>query len=72
MIYAEFTQYSPVQDADITRISTCDDRGSEFFCLVTRARGKSWRAIRETALLELEDAMNRGDQPGEINVTLDA
>lgn len=72
MIYQEITQYSPILDRDITRLSTSDERGAEYFCLVDQKDGRSWRESRDKALDQIEQAIMRGDPPGEINITLDA
>lgn len=71
MIYAETTTYSPVADCQLTRLSTVDDSGREFFCLVSRET-KKWRDRRKSALTQMEKAIDRGDQPGEVSVELDS
>lgn len=72
MIYQELTAYSPMTDGLMTRLSSCDERGSEYFCFIPRERAKKWRAAKEIALGKIEQAMARGEQPGEIKITLDA
>lgn len=72
MIYQEITSYSPVLDRDMTRLSTSDAHGAEYFCLVAQRSGRRWREVREKALDKLEQALMRGDPPGEINITLEA
>lgn len=72
MIYQELTRYSSIHDCPVTRLSTVDDRNSEFFCIIARdERAKKWRKTRETALEQLYDAMQSGAEPGEVTVTLD-
>lgn len=75
MIYSEATFYSPYRDGEVTRLSTTfDNGGPEYFCLIDRERLKirPWRELRQMALLQLDEAMQRGDEPGEIPITLDA
>lgn len=72
MIYQELTSYCPIRDCDVTRLSTANDRGSEFFAMVPRQRPKAWRKLREDVLQQMENAINDGAEPGEINIELDA
>lgn len=71
MIFQEFTSYSPMLDGETTRLSTVDNRGSEFFCRVSRETTKKWRALRAMLLDQLEEAIIRGDEPGEVTIELD-
>lgn len=68
MIYQEVTTYSPMADADVTRVSTSDSRGAEFFSLVRRP-SRNWKAVRDKILDAIEQAMLEPDaQPGEVAV----
>lgn len=70
MIYQEITTYSPIADADVTRVSTSDENGGEYFSVVRRPdRSKDWKRVREQVLDGLEKALARDDrQPGEVPV----
>ena len=47
----------------------CDDRGGEFFAQIPAdVPAKELRAKRETALDAIMDAMENGDQPGEVTL----
>lgn len=78
MIYQEITNYSPILDRNVTRLSTVDEResspsrGAEYFCIVPRGHAKAWREIKESALSQLDQAIERGEEPGEITIRLDA
>lgn len=43
-----------------------DDKGSEFWTEVEVANGKKWRAARENAVELLANAIEAGNEPGEI------
>lgn len=75
MIYAESTSYCPVNDCEVTRLSTTFDHGGpEYFTLIPRDRVKTrrWRDIRDDALRQIDAAMQIGAEPGYIPIRLDA
>lgn len=68
-MYSEFAFYSPILDSEALRISSADDKGSEFFAIVPKpGMGKSLRIVREAALAAIESAMESGLNPGEVKV----
>jgi hypothetical protein len=64
--YREMLFWSPLLGSQAARLSMTDARGREFFAIVARESGKVWRERREDVLLAIEDAIARGDQPGEV------
>lgn len=72
MQYQEITTYSPTFDCYITRLSTVNRHGHEFFCLVPRERAKRWRELRDEALQQIAAAIVNGAEPGQIFIRLDA
>ena len=65
--YSEFRQYSPMLDAEVARISVCDERGSEYFMLVPDIGwGKRYREQLQATLEQICNAMDRGAEPGEV------
>ena len=66
-VYREFRFFSPLDDADAVRLSMADQHGREYFTIVEGGYGKRWRERREAALIALEDAIEAGDPPGEID-----
>lgn len=72
MVYNEHTRYSAIHDCEVTRLSLCDDRGGEFFCLIPRdGRAKKWRAVRDKVLEDLQSEIQAGSQPGQFIPRLD-
>lgn len=70
-VYQELTSYCPIRDAEVTRLSTVNARGHEYFAIIPRDRPRQWRKVRENVLQALEDAISAGAQPGEFNIELD-
>ena len=67
MIYREQHFWSPTLGLDAVRLSIGDGRGGEFFVIVPREdAGKRWRERREQLLDALGEAIERGDEPGEV------
>lgn len=64
--YKEFSSYSPLLDCEAVRLSVTDAHGGEFFKIIPAQDGKSWRLAREKALCQIVDAIDAGDQPGEV------
>ena len=65
--YREYRFFSPLLDAPAARLSTTDDRGREYYAIIEAGYGKRWRELRNTALDTIEDAIEAGLPPGEIN-----
>lgn len=67
--YVEHRFYSPLLDSEAVRISIADLYNSEYFCIVAApSNGRFLREARERALNALMDAVDRGDEPGEVRV----
>lgn len=67
--FHEARAYSPIHDAEMVRLSLYDTRGGEFFALVPSNRGTKWRERRNAILDAIDDAIMRGDPPGEVEVS---
>lgn len=66
--FHEHRAYSVQHDAEMVRLSLVDARGGEYFAIVPAADGKAWRERRNAALDLIDEAMNAGAQPGQIEV----
>lgn len=66
--FHELRAYSPLYDAEVVRLSLFDKSGGEFFALVPNPNRKGWRDRRNLILDSIDDAMMRGDPPGEVEV----
>lgn len=65
-VFREHRFWSPIFGCDAVRLSMVDSRGSEFFKVVAAPEGKAYRQMREDVLDEIEAAVLRGDEPGEV------
>lgn len=65
--YHEYRSYSPLHDAEMVRLSVFDARGAEYFMML--AAGRKYRDRRLQALDDIDYAIQRGMQPGEVRVT---
>ena len=61
--------FSAVYNTNVTRISLIDDRGDEYWTLIPTCSGKRYRDTRDRVLDALQDAIERGDEPGEVTTT---
>jgi hypothetical protein len=67
--YSEHFSYSPVHDCRMARISMVDKHNSEFFALVrAEPMGAAYRDARREALVAIDEAIERGCDPGEVRV----
>lgn len=57
------------RDCDVARLSLADDQGQEYYAIVPVMSGKKWRERRETALDAIDEAIVRGEAPGEVRVS---
>jgi hypothetical protein len=65
--FAEYKFWSVILGCDAVRISMVDDHGSEFFKVVPIDNStKKYRDVRERVLEMIQDAIDRGDDPGEV------
>jgi len=65
--YVEFRHWSIVLGCDASRLSVFDARGQEYWRIVSReTSGKRYRELRQATVEELVDAIERGDEPGEV------
>lgn len=66
--YHEFVSYSPVHDCEVCRLSVFDSRGGEFYVIIPRENGRRWRERRAKALDDIDYAIARGMEPGQVIV----
>lgn len=66
--YQVIRYYSATTDAEMARISMFDSRGSEFWTEVQAGGGRKWRVARERAVELIANAIESGDEPGEVIV----
>jgi hypothetical protein len=65
--YATMRFWSPLLGSPAVRLSMVDDRGGEFYSIIAVDRSaKAYRAARDRALDAIEEAIYRGDEPGEV------
>ena len=65
--YREFRSYSIRHGGQVARLSLAKPGGGpEYFMLVPGPGGRGWRDRKAKALGQLDDAMARGDTPGEV------
>ena len=63
----EYSFWSPILGDDAVRFSLYDDHGQEFFMIRPMVQqGKILRELREHCALRLHDAMEAGNEPGEV------
>lgn len=65
MQYRSFRFWSPAHDCQAERLSMWDSQGGEFFVILPlRGSTKQNKMERQKALEAIADAIERGDQPG--------
>lgn len=64
--YFEYRFYSGLFDRELVRISMYDPRGGEFFATIPAGEGKTYRESRERAAHAVLDAIESGEEPGEV------
>ena len=62
----DLIHYSIVRDARVRRVMVADAHGREYYCEIPDGRG--WRVQRESALEAIAEAIERGDEPGQVEV----
>ena len=67
-VYREYRFFSPMDDAESVRLSMADAQGREFYTIIEAGYGKRWRERRNDALETIEQAIEAGRPPGEIDV----
>lgn len=68
MIWQELKYWSIVRGGNEARISVVDKRGDEYYALIDADGGKAYRERRAMALDILDEALSRGDYPGEVEM----
>lgn len=63
--WTEQVSYSLQHDCEMARISGFDDRSQEHFLYIETGRG--FRERREQAILDIQEAIESGHEPGEID-----
>ena len=65
--FREFRSYSIRYGGEVARLSLAKPGGGpEYFLLLPSPGGRGWRDRRAKALVQLDDAMARGEPPGEV------
>jgi hypothetical protein len=67
--YQEFRFYSPVHDSEMVRVSMFNGEGHEFFVTIDGTYGKSYRKRLEDAVIDIEQAIVSGREPGEVRTS---
>ena len=62
----EVRYWSIVWGCDVVRVMCPDEHGREYFCEVEA--GKGYRDRREVVLEAIREAIERGEEPGEVSV----
>lgn len=65
--YTQYKYWSIIEGCNVMRLSMRNDRGDEYFSIVPcGSSGKAARQARENALDVISDAIERGDEPGQV------
>jgi hypothetical protein len=62
----QFQSYSPLTDCEVIRLSMADERGQEYYAMLTETEGRAYREMRERAMAAILDAIDAEDAPGEV------
>lgn len=62
----EYRFWSPILGVEALRISYYNDRGHEYFVIVPAENGKGLREMRQRAAERFYDAVQSGQNPGEV------
>jgi hypothetical protein len=66
--YREYRHYSPTFGMNAVRLSMVDWHGGEFWRIIAiDGNAEKYREDRDLALDAIEDAIARGDDPGEVS-----
>ena len=66
--FSEYTQWSPIFDCEVTRLSVFDGNGSEYFFMIPRENARRYRDRRDEALEAIDVAITEGLPPGEVRL----
>ena len=65
--FTEYRYWSPVLGCDASRLSVFDQHGAEYWSIIERpSMGKRYRESRQEALELIVEAIERGQEPGEV------
>jgi len=65
--FVEYRYWSVIHGCETSRLSVFDAHGQEFYTIIERpTEGKRYREARQEAVETLIDAVERGDEPGEV------
>ena len=64
--FKEVRYWSINRGCDVVRVMGADQHGREYWCEVEAGRG--YRDRREVVLEAIREAIERGDEPGEVSV----
>lgn len=62
----EYRFWSPILGTEALRISCYNQRGHEYFMVVSAENGKGLRELRQRAAERFYDAIQSGQDPGEV------
>lgn len=62
----EYRFWSPMLGEEALRISCYNERGHEYFMIVSAENGKKLRELRHNAAEKFYDAIQSGRDPGEV------
>jgi hypothetical protein len=65
--FREFGFWSPTLGGDAVRMSMWDARASEYWTIIPRILGSSYREARTAALEMIQKAIDAGREPGEVH-----
>jgi hypothetical protein len=62
----EYRYWSPLLGTEALRLSCYNPRGHEYFMIVSAENGKALRELRQRAAERFYDAIQAGQDPGEV------
>lgn len=65
---SEYRYWSPILGTEALRLSYYNNRGHEYYCIVSAEDGKSLRELRQRAAERFYDAVQSGQDPGEVKL----
>lgn len=65
---SEYRYWSPILGMEALRLSYFNKHGREYFCIVPAEDGKALRELRQKAAERFYDAVESGQDPGEVKL----
>ncbi|MDE2439741.1 MAG: hypothetical protein KGP14_01860 [Betaproteobacteria bacterium] len=63
---SEYRFWSPLMGCEASRISAFDERGGEFFMIISAEEGATYRHAKQAAAEAIDLAISLGLPPGEV------